>query len=140
MKDALKSVFLLFAMALSMAASAAPLTDAFVVPENGQVFTTNHAFSFEKAPGLVKLHAENGTVYHLPDSSGVLYNKLATAPQHVGKYIQVAGTQLHMNVSAALYTTCYNGSQTVFAYAPNIPARFFQDNCALHNAVKAASN
>lgn len=139
MKKAIFAVFAMLAMAFSVSATAAPLAGVYTA-DNGLVYDLNHALSFEKVPGAVKVRSSNNTEYTLPDSSGVLYNKLATSTDLAKFYVQVPGTLLHMNVTAALYVMCYNGNQTAFAYAGNTPARFFADGCTIHNAVKAASN
>lgn len=120
-------------------AHAATLSGNFV-SDDGKVFQIENAISIEKVTGAVNVAAANGTTYAFADGTGALYNKILASVGFTSHYIQVPGTLMHMNTTAALYITCYGGNQTAFAYPPNLPAKFFADNCALLNAIKAASN
>lgn len=126
-----------FLAACGGSAQAGTLTQNFT-GDSGNVFQVNDALSFKQVSGAVQVVAANGTTYSYPDSSGALFTKLVNATH--GFYVNVPGTMEYMNTIAPIYILCYSGSQTGFAYAGSIPARFLPDGCALFNTIRSQSN
>lgn len=143
MKSIFRACVFAFASAVALAAcgagqaNAATLTQNFV-GDSGNVFQVNDALSFKQVSGAVQVVAANGTTYAYPDATGALFTKLVNATH--GFYVNVPGTLEYMNTISPIYILCYSGSQSGFAYAGAIPARFIPDGCGLFNTIKSQSN
>lgn len=142
MKKVLLSILLGIVAAFGLAACggnaiAGTLTQNFVA-DDGRVFVVQDALSVEKVANAVLVTGKNGTTYSYPDATGALFTKILNSAGFSSHFIQVAGTLQYVNTTVPVYIMCFTG-KTYFADETG-PGRYFNDGCALVNAIRAASN
>lgn len=139
----LKKLILVSALASSVMFSntteAATLTLNFV-SDTGKVFQIASILSVDWNGSSVVVRMPNGSDQYFADASGSVYAKVLASAGFSSRFIRVNATSnRYMNTQLASEISCI-GNQTAFGYYSANNPEFFNDACALHNAVKAASN
>ena len=136
----MKKLFISAVLAFSaFAATAATLTLNFVA-DNGLVFQIANVFSVDYDGSSVIVRMPNGSNQYFADASGGVYAKVLASAGFSSRFVRVNATSnRYMNTQLASEISCVS-NQTAFGYYSANNPEFFNDGCALHNAVKAASN
>lgn len=135
----MKKLFLSLALSLfAFAANAATLTENFVA-SNGQVFQIHSVLSVEKGAGVIYVKQATGSIHPFADATGAVWTKVLNSANFSQHYIRVGTTDRYMNTTVITEISCVS-SQTVFGYYSASQPEWFQDGCALHTAVRNASN
>ena len=121
-------------------ASAAPLNGNFVTGDN-RVVQIEHILSFQKNDfnKSVDIKQVNGSLQPFADPTGALFNRMRSAAQLSGYFVQVPGTDRWLHTRKHTEVTCQNG-QSLIAYGFVGQPEYFADGCALHALIKANSN
>lgn len=131
---------IIFAASLFLASFSAfaGLGENFVASD-GKVFQIHSALSVEKGANVIYVKQASGTVQPFADSTGAVWNKVVSVLNSSNHYVKNPTSDRWYNTYFTTEISCIS-SQTVLGYPTNAPAEWISDNCALHQAIKNASN
>lgn len=137
----MKKMFLSLALSLfAFAASAGALTQNFVA-DNGRVFQIANVLSVDYNGWSVVIKTANGGNQYFDDATGAVYARIISSAGFNSRFVRVGTSNRYMNTQTNISEISCISNQTVFAWAigANQP-EYFNDGCALHTAVRNASN
>jgi hypothetical protein len=135
----MKKLFISAVLALSAFAATAATLNLNFVADNGRVFQIANVFSVDYDGSSVIVRMPNGSNQYFADASGGVYAKIKASDGFSSRFVRVGTSNRYMNTQLASEISCVS-NQTAFGYYSANNPEFFNDGCALHNAVKAASN